>query len=243
MRNLTLIVGFCGSLIGCETTQQNQQKSQAAIEMEEIASTLRNADTSFKLCREEVKKSELYKRLYEEIFFETDESPNKFAMLSNNNKLTNEQIEYLKNAIPILTKCRSKLIDGQRHTPFQVVSLKYFNAIDAVYIKLIKGEMTIGDANEERAKASAQRKIDWANAGNDLDTRLRTLHESEMAGRRQAAAAMLPYLVQQRQNQQFREQMLYQQQMQDLINNRPVLTAPTTTNCSTFANQISCTTR
>ncbi len=243
MRKLILIVGCCMALVGCETMQQQPQKSQAQIENERILSSLRNADASFKYCQEEAKKLDLYKRVYEEVFFENDESPNKFSMLANKNKPTNEQIELIKDAMPILTKCRSAVIDGHRSTPFLTVTLKYYNAIDAMYIKLIRGEMTIGDANEERVKAVAQRKVDWATTGNELDSRLRAMHDSEMSGRRQAAAAMLPYLMQQQQNQQFQQQMLYQQQMQNMMSNRPVMTAPTMTNCSTYGNQINCTTR
>lgn len=243
MKKLLVAAGCCLSLIGCETMQQQPQKSQAQMENERIISTLRTSDANFKICQDEAKKLDLYKRVYEEVFFETDESPNKFSMLANKNKPTKEQIELVKDAMPIITKCRSALIDGQRGTPFLAVTLKYFNTIDAMYIKLVRGEITIGDANEERVKAVAQRKIDWENTGNELDARLRAMHESEMSGRRQAAAAMLPYLMQQQQNQQFQQQMLYQQQMQNIISNRPAITAPTTTNCLTFGNQINCTTR
>jgi hypothetical protein len=90
--------------------------------------------------------------------------------------------------------------------------------VDAIYIKLIKNEMTIGDANEERVKALAQRKIDWENTSSELDGRLRAMHDSEIQGRRQRAAAMMPLLMQQQQNQQFQQQMLYQQQMQNIMN-------------------------
>lgn len=243
MLKTLVMIGCCFALVGCKTMQQQPQKSQAQVEKERILSSLRTADTNFKSCQDEAKKTDLYKRIYEEVFFENDMSANKFTMLANKNKPTNEQIELVKDAMPILTKCRSGVIDGHRGTPFLTVTLKYYNAFDAMFIKLIREEMTIGDANEERVKANAQREIEWATTGNDLDSRLRAMHESEMSGRRQAAAAMLPYLLQQQQNQQFQQQMLYQQQIQNIMNKRPILNAPTTTNCSTFGNQINCTTR
>jgi len=242
MSKLIAIIVFCLSLVGCETMQQQHQKSQATLENERITSSLRSADASYKVCQDEAKKSELYIKVYEQIFFETDESPNKYSMLTNKNKPTNEQLDLLKEAVPIITKCRARLIDGYRGTPFLTLTLKYFNAVDAMYIKLIKGEMTIGDANEERVKAVGQRRLDWSNTASELDTRLRAMHESEMQGRRQAAAAMLPYLMQHQQNQQFQQQMLYQQQ-QNIMNNRPVMTSPTTTNCTTYGNQTNCTSR
>jgi hypothetical protein len=164
-------------------------------------------------------------------------------MLANKNKPTEEQIELLKESIPILTKCRTHLVDGYRGTPFVIPTLKYYNAIDAIYIKLLKNEMTIGDANEERVKAVAQRKIDWANTSTELDGRLRAMHDAEVQGRRQAAAAMMPLLMQQQQNQQFQQQMLYQQQMQNINNNRPIFTSPSITNCTRNGNQTNCITQ
>lgn len=243
MYKLIAIVACCLSLVGCETMQQQPQKTQAERERERIVETIKNGGISFNICQQEVKKSDLYRKVYDEIFFETDESPNKFSMLANKNKPTIEQIEMLKEAIPLITKCRAPTIEANRNTPFGTTTLKYFNAVDAMYIKLIRGEITIGDANEERVKATAQRNIDWQNATRDMDERLRAMHDSEVQGRRQAAAAMLPYLMQQQQNQQFQQQMLYQQQMQNINNNRPILTSPAITNCTRNGNQTNCITQ
>ena len=242
MQKIIFMTVCCLAMVGCQTMQQQPQQSQAQIEQGRIQTSLRTADANFKACQSEVEKSELYSRVIKEVFFEKDDSPNKFSLLANKNKPTSEQIELVKDAMPLITKCRATVLEGLRNTPFMVVTLKYYNALDAMYIKTIRGELTIGDANEEKVKASSVRKIEWEQAGIELDTKLRAMHESEMSGRMQAAAAMMPYLMQQ-QNQQFQQQMLYQQQMQNIMNNRPVLTAPTTTNCSTFGNQINCTTR
>ena len=243
MYKVLAIIGCCIGLVGCETMQQKPQKTEGAMEKDRIVTVVYLAEASAKKCQDEAMQSELYKKVNEEIFFDNDQSPNKFAMLANKNKPTIEQIELLKQAIPIITKCRIHLVDGYRGTPFVIPTLKYFNAVDAIYIKLIKNEMTIGDANEEREKAFAQRKMDWANTSSELDTRLRAMHESEIQGRRQAAAAMLPYLMQQQQNQQFQQQMLYQQQIQNINNNRPILTSPSITNCTRNGNQTNCVTQ
>ena len=230
-------------LVGCETMQQQPQKLQAQIEHERITTKIRYADAAYKACNDAVKATGIQARLFEEILYEDDKAANKFKLMTKDELPSKDQVEYLKEVVPQLVKCRSYLIDGFAATPFQNVVVKYFNGQDEIYIKLMKSEITIGKANEERAKIVAQQRTDWNNKSAEMDARLRAMHESEMAGRRQAAAAMLPYLMQQQQNQQFQQQMLYQQQMQNIINNRPVLTAPTTTNCSTFGNQINCTTR
>ena len=243
MCKLLLVFVFCFGLAGCETMQQQPQKSGAQFEKERIIGTLQNADANFKVCSDEYKQSETYKRVFAEVFYESDESSNKFTMLANTKKPTDEQIELVKNALPTITGCRKILLDGYSNTPFLTVNLKYYNSMDAMLIRFIKGDISIGDANEERAKAAAQRKMDWANTSSEIDARLRTMHDNEINGRRQAAAAMLPYLMQQQQNQQMQQQMFYQQQMQNINNNRTILTSPTQTNCTTYGNQTNCTSR
>lgn len=230
-------------LAGCETMQQQPQKLQAQIEHERITTKMRAADSAFKACNDAVNATGIQKKLYEEILFENDKAANKFKLMTKNELPSKEQIEYLEEIIPALTKCRVYLIEGFSTTPFQNVVIAYFNAQDEIYLKLLKSEITISKANEERVKIMAQQRNDWNNASAEMDARLRAMHESEMAGRRQAAAAILPYLMQQQQNQQFQQQMLYQQQIQNVNSNRPILTTPSTTNCSTYGNQIHCTSR
>jgi hypothetical protein len=233
----------CLNFVGCQTMQQQSNKTQGQMERDRVVDNINNGAAAFKVCMSEIVVNQICKRFSEEIVFENADSANKFALLTNNNKPTAEQIELIKEAIPFITKCRAKSIESLTGTPLLTGRLKYFNTLDEMYIKLAKGEISIGAANETKSKAIAQGKIDWANAWNDLDARFREMHDSEVSGRRQAAAAMLPYLMQQQQNQQFQQQMQYQQQMQNIISNRPVMTSPTTTNCSTIGNQINCTTR
>jgi hypothetical protein len=107
----------------------------------------------------------------------------------------------------------------------------------------LKGEITIGEANEKRADAIAQANIEWEKATGEINTRLSQMHNNEVNDRNQRAAAMLPYLMQQQQNQQMQQQLWYQQQMQAITNNRPVVVAPTTTSCTRIGDQVNCTTR
>jgi hypothetical protein len=241
MRKFVVIASAVMLMSGCETTEP--KKSQAQYEQERISSQLASTNEATKNCIEEAKKDVNIKRFYEEMMYENDTSPNKFALITTKDKPTKEQLEVMKLAIPQISKCRQSMISMLGGSPFQVVTLKYQNATDAIYIKLLKGEMSIGDANEEKAKAAAQQKTDWSSTWDEINNRLRALHNSEMEGRRQAAAAMVPLLMQQQQNQQMQQQMMYQQQMQYIMNNRPVLTSPTTTNCTTYGNQTNCTSR
>jgi hypothetical protein len=233
----------CVILVGCQTMQQQSNTTQGQMERDRLVATLNNRAAASESCVNGISDNKIYKWFTEEIVFEQDSSANKFTLLMKTNKPTAEQIELIKDAIPFITKCRSPSLAPLTGTPLLTGQLKYFNTLDEMYIRLAKGEISIGQANEYKSKAIAQAKIDWANSWNDLDARFREMHDSEVSGKRQAAAAMLPYLMQQQQNQQFQQQMQYQQQMQNIISNRPLLTSPTTTNCSKIGNQINCTTR
>jgi hypothetical protein len=243
MRKTLAIAGLCLALVGCVTAQQQPQKTQAAIEHERINERLRAADAVTNKCSDEVKATGILARLFDEILHENASSPNKFKLITKEEFPSKDQIEYLKQAIPEYTKCRTHLIEGYATTPFQTVMLNNFNMHDEIYIKLMRADISIGKANEARANNISKFRSDWAKVSEDLGAKFRAMDESEMAGRRQAVAAMLPYLMQQQQNQQLQQQMLNQQQMQNIINSRPVLTAPTTTNCTTVGSQINCTSR
>lgn len=232
MNRFVLIAFMMASIAGNSFAQS---KSFAEAENARINGRLIYADNKFNTCNNEIKNSDLAVRMRETILVDNDTSTNKFSLLMNKNKLSAEQFEFVKDAIPVLSKCRPVLIEEQGNTPFQIVTLKYYNSMDEIYLKLLKGEITIGEANEAKLKALSQHRIDWTNASNELQANLRTMHDSEMAGKRQAAATL--------QQQQFQRQMMYQQQMQNVFNNRPPVTPTVTTNCTTLGNQINCTSR
>lgn len=232
MSRFVIIVCMMASIAGNSFAQP---KSFAEAENARINGRLIYADNKFNACNNDIKNSDLAVRMRETILVDNDTSANKFSLLMNKNKLSEEQFEFVKDAIPVLSKCRPVLIEEQGNTPFQIVTLKYYNSMDEIYLKLLKGEITIGEANEAKLKALSQHRIDWTNASNELQANLRTMHDSEMAGKRQAAATL--------QQQQFQRQMMYQQQMQNVFNNRPPVTPTVTTNCTTLGNQINCTSR
>jgi len=236
--NFIFIFGIGIILSGCQTTEPH--KSQAQFEQERIKSQISSANAKTKACLDDAEKDKNFQRIYEEIFVKTETSPNKFTLLTNSEKPSNEQIEILKQSIPIIINCRRLMIDGLSGTPFQTVKLKSYNMADATYIKLIKGEISIGEANQERLKANAQSAIEWSNTWTDIDNRLRAMHNSEIEGMRQQAYSILPLLMQQQQNEQTRQQNLYQQQIQNIINNTP---STVRTNCTTYGNQTNCTSR
>ena len=81
MKNAICIFTLMMILTGCETIpkQYEPQKSQAQLENERIRFNLTNAQASFKTCQDEIKKSDLLIKIYQDILLENDESPNKYT--------------------------------------------------------------------------------------------------------------------------------------------------------------------
>lgn len=240
MKSKIIIAAVVVLLAGCETMQQ---KSQALIEQERIVKQVQGAFENSKPCVDEVNKNPDVIKIHQEILFENENSANKYQLMLIKEKPTQEQINLLVTTVPVLKKCRVILTGGLNNTPYYQVMMRRFSALDSMYVKLMRGEITIGSANEEKSKIDDEQKIDWANAEAQLNERLMQMYNAEMAGRRQAAAAMMPFIMQQQQNMQAQQQLMYQQQMQNIYNNRQITNPTTTTNCSAFGNQINCTTR
>ena len=235
------VIALVIALAGCETNRPIPTQAQA--ENDRVAQRVANTRTAEKLCVDELEQDPDYKRVNDEIIYKRNDSPNKFDLMTNKNKLNEEQVELLKRFIRLSSKCREISLAGLSGTPFVAVQTRIFSTFDAMYLRLLKGEITIGEANEKRADAIAQANIEWERANGEINARLNQMHNNEVNDRNQRAAAMLPYLMQQQQNQQMQQQLWYQQQMQAITNNRPVVVAPTTTNCTKIGDQVNCTTR
>jgi hypothetical protein len=106
-------------------------------------------------CQSTIKTLPEQKR-FETEFFPSNNDPNRFKIFGSNQKITEEQKRFLVDALPIITKCRQIRIDGQVGLPSQAVDIEYYAKIDAIYGRLLRGEITIGEANEERGKASLE---------------------------------------------------------------------------------------
>jgi hypothetical protein len=229
-------------LAGCVTTQPQAQRTFAQIEQDRVTSTLRDVRVKLQSCLDDVKKTESYRRFHDEILFEADDSQNRFVLLANKGTYNREQIDFVIATLPTITKCRGIMSEGYRGTPFHTTVLRHHNESDLLYIKVIRGDVSISEANQEKARLLGRWKTEWAESARDFDTKLRQMHEAEIAGRRQAANEMWSVFMQQQQIQQAQQQQLYQQQMQ-YFNSRPVLSNPTTTTCNNIFNQLVCTTR
>ena len=166
MKKLIIISCVVTTLLGCATNN-----SQSQLEADSGPNRVVKANKNVAYCVTEAKRNEQVARFYAELIYEQDDSSNKFTLIAVKEKLNDEQIEVMKQAIPILSKCREKYLSDLSGTPFQQSMNKYYSATEAIYIKMIKKELTVGEANEEKTKAVAQSKNDWANAANDFNNR------------------------------------------------------------------------
>ena len=238
MKVKIIILALAMLLTGCESMQQ---KTQAQVEYERVSKQISYRFEKMDACIAEVTKDPNVKKMYEEILAQSEKSTNKYQLMLINEKPTAEQIKVLMNALPVAKKCRER--DGLSGLPYKIVDLKRSNALDMLYLKLLRSEITIGNANVEKSKIEADYATNWEQANNEMNARYNEMYNAEMTGRRQAAAAMMPYIMQQQQNTLMQQQLMYQQQMQNIYNNRQITNPTTTTNCSAFGNQINCTTR
>ncbi len=227
MVKIIIILGVALILGGCEV-----MKSKAQIEQIKIKEQISTAKLNSKVCVDVAMQNPQVKQFTNELIYESDMSPNKYTLLTTKEKPSIEQIAVIKSVANILGKCREVMMTSLIETPFRAVQSKYNNSIDGIYIKLIKGEISIGEANQENTKNITQYNADWESTWDDVNDRLRTMHNAEVDGKRKAVAAYI--------KQQQAQQMINQQGMQKIINSFP---SETRTNCTTYGNQTDCTSR
>ncbi len=73
----------------------------------------------------------------------------------------------------------------------------YYAEIDTIYLAILKDDFTIGDTNLTRNKAINESAKDLDNTWAADKQRIESMNNNEFAKRKQAAAIMMPYLMQQ----------------------------------------------
>lgn len=121
-------------------------------EYEKLLETLKRTGEKVKTCTESVKKSSEYVRSEKEIF-PSDSNPNKYTILGSQASLSTDQRKVLAKFLQLQTKCRQIKIEGEKETPV-AASLRTYNIkTDVIYGKLLRGELSIGQANSELQQA------------------------------------------------------------------------------------------
>jgi hypothetical protein len=127
-------------------------------------------------------------------------------------------------------ECRKIFIDGlSRLHPLAVApAIEAYNESDKLWAEMASGKLTWGKFNEDRKTGTTQLTLKLSQAGQQIDTQLQDQHQSEIAQRQQAAAAI--------QQWSYQQQLLANQQAAINAANRPVMTnctyTGTTANCT-----------
>lgn len=176
-----------------------------------------------------------------DVLFAKDDSPNKVALMSSSAKISPAQKKALLDYIQANQKCRAIIKNELSGYPALVTIYEnYYGDIDILYSKLISREITIGDANRQKAQLLSKLKTDYASVTGAMNDRFNAQINQEVqaaqadAAQRRAIAAQ--YLMNQQQIQS-QQNIANQQNLQNQINqNKPV-----TTNCNRYGNQVNCT--
>jgi hypothetical protein len=155
------------------------------------------------------------------------------AQLSDTSRITQAEAAAFYSFHDRARECRRLLIEArQLGAPAQVpVLLKQFSAQDRVYMALVRGEVSWGEAIQQIDAARAQARSELAEV--DRGVRAEADRRAMISAQRSQAFGQ-QMLLQQQQAQQ-----LQIQQQQQMLN---TLDRPRETNCRLVFNQLRCTT-
>jgi len=137
-------------------------------------------------CVDTLSANPVAKKVGSEILFAKPDDPNRFELATIKSKLTPEQKSTLKEYISIGLNCRNIVIDGYRGLPVQQPYMDYYAKMDQIYVGLLSGELSIGDANRLKMTAINSLQSESRAAGEKIDQSLANAHNAELAQRQKA---------------------------------------------------------
>ena len=243
-KNNIAIIFFSALVSGCAQpnyfAHQNVYSTQASVESERLARLARNTNEANAACIDKAKQSQSY-QVVEKTIFPEETSPNKYDLLASKAKLTDAQKKSLKDFLALLAPCRAIRMEGVKGLPQAVPMEKANSAFDLLYAKMLSGQITIGDANQQRNQIIQISKSELSAIQNNVNQNLENSHNAEMQSAQQRQAAAVQAAQQQ--------QIINQQQMknqQEIWNRALPKTVPApnqvNTNCINLgAGMVSCT--
>jgi hypothetical protein len=116
---------------------------------------LKSTRAAVEACVESIKDDPRVIRFRDEFVPHLD-GPNRYSLLGSINKLNPEQKNFMQEALPFLTKCRSVHVEGEAGLPVQPITVESYRRLDLIYGRLLRGEITIGEANNEIDKSNEE---------------------------------------------------------------------------------------
>jgi hypothetical protein len=209
-------------LTGCQT---KPFKSQAVQERENINLKIAAAQRNSKMCADELSLKDKYSIIDKEILATKPDNPAKYELMASTKFLNEEQKDIFKSFLAENFKCRQLYLSGFNGLPHYMIIMNSYNEFDANYLKLIAGELNIGQLNKLNAESMNTRISKLVAADRELDDRLRNSHEREVSAiQRKQEADRQYYLEYQRtmnQNNQSDPLAPLQQLLQKNQSNKP----------------------
>lgn len=219
---------------------QNVYTTQASIEKERQNRLARSGQEAGDACTAKAKESPSYQVVEKNIFPE-ENNPNKYSLLSSKAKLNEAQKKALKEYLALVTPCRKIYTDAAQGLPFAAPMENANSKFDLIYAKLLSGQLSIGEANEQRNQARQVMKSELSTIQANVNQNLEASHNAEIQNAQQRRAAEIQAAQQQQLINQ--QQMKNQQEIWNKATPKPV-PAPkqVNTNCMNLgAGMISCT--
>ena len=152
-----IFVALIFLISGCQT---KPFKSQAVQEKENISLRISAAQRNSKMCQDEIHANPQYSIVEKEIIVGRPDNPAKFELLASTKFLTNEQKEIFKSFLTENMKCRQLFLSGFSGLPHYSIIMNATNELDKYYVKLIAGEITIGQLNQAYVDINNKRTTD-----------------------------------------------------------------------------------
>ncbi len=220
LRGRTLLVLFM--LTGGCATQAQRQFQQM---QEQGVATFRIVSA----CKAQVDATDVGRRI-KQIFIVDENDPLAIEKMLINRISSESENKDIIDYRTMFQPCRTQAIEGfgKVHPLFVNLFAKWYSENDEMLLKIIKGEITVGDANAFTNKVSPLRTQAFTEADKEITQNLQNSHNFELQQRAAAAAAL--------QQWSYQQQLL--QQNQRIMNS---LNRPTFSNCQLIGNNVSCT--
>lgn len=225
------------SMLGCAGyVQDSQIKSQTDIKVEQLKRQYASAQQAILKCYGDAANTPDGKIVGSEVLYLKFDDPIRYQLASIKKTINSRQKTALNGYIATELRCRKVVLNSTNGLPHERAYTNSFTAIDQVYVGLLSGSMTIGEANVRKMEIQNVFVADLRNAGEIVTKNLRAMKNAELEQQRYTEQMRL------REQVMFQEQMNRQvQQSIDMIGAMGVGGQPRiSTNCNMLGNQMVC---
>lgn len=164
--------------------------------------------------------------------------PEAIQKMAINRYVTDEEKQVIIDYRNSVQPCRSEMIEAfsKIHPDFVNLLAKWYAKNDEDILRIVEGEVTIGESNKDLNNLIPKRRAEWTRVSEKVVAQLQSAHQSEMQNRAATAAAL--------QRWSYQQQLLHQNQQMINALQRSTFTQPSIkqTNCRFIGSTLNCTT-